>query len=184
MLLHEFAHVDANHRRRIVEQESGERLRQLGLANARRAEEQERTERPVGVLQSGTRSTHRSRNSGDGGVLTDNRFSEDRLHLEELFALALEHLVDGNAGPAADDAGDVVRGHLFAQHGACRGTLCFDKLPFERGNRAILELTCPAQVTRALCLIKRNACRFELFLQLGLGLNLFLLALPAGGQRG
>ena len=37
--------------RRIVEQEFGERLGQLGLADAGGAEEQEGAERPVGVLQ-------------------------------------------------------------------------------------------------------------------------------------
>ena len=41
MLLHELRHVDADHGVRIVEQEFGERLGQLGLADAGRAEEQE-----------------------------------------------------------------------------------------------------------------------------------------------
>ena len=41
VLLHELGHVDADHRVRIVEQEFGERLGELGLADAGRAEEQE-----------------------------------------------------------------------------------------------------------------------------------------------
>jgi len=36
MLLHELAHVDADHRAGVIEQEFGKRLRQLGLADARR----------------------------------------------------------------------------------------------------------------------------------------------------
>ena len=41
MLLHEFGHVDADHRVGVVEQEFGEGLGQLGLADAGRAEEEE-----------------------------------------------------------------------------------------------------------------------------------------------
>ena len=47
VLLHVLAHVDANQRALVVEQERGQRLRQLGLADARRAEEHERADRPV-----------------------------------------------------------------------------------------------------------------------------------------
>ena len=42
VLLHELGHVDADHGVGVVEQEIGERLGQLGLADAGRAEEQER----------------------------------------------------------------------------------------------------------------------------------------------
>ena len=41
MLFHIFGHVDADHRGGIVEQEFGQRLGQLGLADPGRAEEQE-----------------------------------------------------------------------------------------------------------------------------------------------
>ena len=53
MLLHVLAHVDADHRPLVVEQELGERPGQLGLADAGRAEEQERADRPVRVGQAG-----------------------------------------------------------------------------------------------------------------------------------
>ena len=46
-------HVDADHRPLVVEQEVGERARELGLADARRPEEEERADRPVGVGQPG-----------------------------------------------------------------------------------------------------------------------------------
>ena len=51
MLLHELRHVDADHRVRVIEQEFGERLGQLRLADAGRAEEQEGAERAVRILQ-------------------------------------------------------------------------------------------------------------------------------------
>ena len=51
MLLHALGHVDAHHRLAIVEQELGERLGELGLADADRAQEHERADRPVRVLK-------------------------------------------------------------------------------------------------------------------------------------
>ena len=55
VLLHVLRHVDADHRPLVVEQEVGERARQLGLADAGGAEEQERADRPVGVGEPGAR---------------------------------------------------------------------------------------------------------------------------------
>ena len=51
VLLHVLAHVDADHRPLVVEQEVRERPRELGLADAGRAEEQERADRLVRVGQ-------------------------------------------------------------------------------------------------------------------------------------
>src|SRR5437588_7528354 len=51
MLLHILRHVEANHRALVVEQKFGERARRLGLADARRAEEDERADGAVRVLE-------------------------------------------------------------------------------------------------------------------------------------
>ena len=53
MLLHEFRHVDADHRVRVIEQEFSERLGQLRLTDAGRPKKQEGTEWAVRVLQAG-----------------------------------------------------------------------------------------------------------------------------------
>lgn len=50
VLFHELAHVNAQQGFVIVKQEAGERFGQLRFANTRRAEEQERPDRAVGVL--------------------------------------------------------------------------------------------------------------------------------------
>ena len=47
----------------VVEQELGERAAELGLADAGRAEEDERADRPVRVLEAGAGADHRV---GDG----------------------------------------------------------------------------------------------------------------------
>jgi hypothetical protein len=72
VLLHEFAHVDAHHRAVVVEQEAGERLGQLGLADAGGAEEQEAAERTVRVLQAGARAAHGLRHGLDRILLPDD----------------------------------------------------------------------------------------------------------------
>ena len=56
MPLLELAHVEADHRVLVAEQRLGQRPRQLGLADAGRAEEQERPDRPVRVGQARARA--------------------------------------------------------------------------------------------------------------------------------
>jgi hypothetical protein len=57
----------------VVEQELGQRLGQLGLADAGGAEEQERADRPVRVLQPGARAAHGLGDRLHRLVLTDTR---------------------------------------------------------------------------------------------------------------
>ena len=102
VLLHELAHVDAHHRGGIVEQELGERLGQLGLADAGRPEEQERAERPVrDPATRRARGGRRWTTARDRIGLADHALADRLLHLEQLLALALQHPVDRDAGPAA-----------------------------------------------------------------------------------
>src|SRR3546814_6960834 len=59
------------------------------------------------------------RSHGLHGIgLADHALADFLLHLEQLLALALQHLVDWNAGPARDDRGDVLGRHFLAQHRA------------------------------------------------------------------
>ena len=91
--------------RLVVEQERGERLGELGLADAGGAQEDERADRPVRVLQAGARAPHRRGDGLDGLALADHALGQRLLHAQQLVALALQHAVDRNAGPARDDAG-------------------------------------------------------------------------------
>ena len=100
VLLHVFRHVDADHRGLVVEEEVGERLGQLRLADAGRAQEHERADRAVRVLQAGAGAAHRGRDRVHGLALADDALAELVLHAQKFFALAFEHLVDGDAGPA------------------------------------------------------------------------------------
>ena len=78
VLLHELAHVDAHPRVGRVEQELGQRLAQLGLADAGRAQEQERADRAVRVRQAGARTPHRIGDHADRLLLADHALAHPR----------------------------------------------------------------------------------------------------------
>ena len=117
-LLHVLAHVDADHRVLVVEQELGERPGELGLADAGRAEEQERADRAARVLEPGPRAADGVGHGLDGLVLADDALVQALLHLDELGGLALEQAADRDAGPGPDDLGDVVGADLLLEQRA------------------------------------------------------------------
>ena len=82
VLLLVLGHVDADHRLLVVEQELGERARQLGLADAGRPEEDEAAERPVRILQPGAGAADRVGHRVDRLVLADDALVQPLLHLE------------------------------------------------------------------------------------------------------
>ena len=87
-------------------------------------------------------------------------------HGEQFFAFAFQHLVNGNAGPARDDLGDVGGGDRFFHQ--VTGVLGFGKaeLLFEFGNLAVGEFACFCEVAFALGDFEIASCGFELFLEL------------------
>ena len=72
VLLGVLAHVDADHRALVVEQEVRQRLGQLGLADTGRAEEQERAGRPVRVGDAGPGPAHGVGHRLHGRLLPDD----------------------------------------------------------------------------------------------------------------
>ena len=108
VLLTIFGHIDAHQRILIVEHEPGERLGQLGLADAGRSNKDERSDRPAGILEARARPADGIRDGVDGLLLADNALVQTGFHLQELLGLGLHHLADRNAGPLMDYRGDVV----------------------------------------------------------------------------
>ena len=107
-------HVDTCHHLLVVEQVFCQRLRQLGLADTRGAEEDERGYRALRVLQSGTRAAYGIRDGCDGFVLSDDALVQFLFQVEQLLALALQHAGDGNARPAAHHLGNIVGGDCYS----------------------------------------------------------------------
>ena len=113
--LAELAHVEPDDGGLAVEEELGEGLGQLGLADAGRAEEEERADRPVRVLQPGPAPSDGVGHGLDGLVLADHPEVDLVLQLDELVALGREHLRHRDAGPLADDLGDLLGVDLFLE---------------------------------------------------------------------
>jgi hypothetical protein len=81
VLLHELAHVDADQVILGVEQEFGQRLAQLGLADAGGAEEEEGAVGPVLVRQAGARAADGVGHQAHGLVLADHALVQLVFHL-------------------------------------------------------------------------------------------------------
>ena len=101
----------------VAEQELGERPRELGLADARGAEEDERAGGRLGSLMPARARRIALRDGLDRRVLADDALVQLVLHAQELLGLGLGELEDRDAGPHRDDVGDL----LLADRGALAG---------------------------------------------------------------
>ena len=115
MLLHVLRHVEADERVVVAEEELGERLGQLGLADSRRSEEDERTGRPLRILQPGAGAADGLADRPDGVVLADDPLVQFVLHAQQLRGFRLGELVDGNARPHRQHLGDALLVHLVEE---------------------------------------------------------------------
>ena len=103
------AHVDADQRLFVVEQELGQRFRQLGLAHAAGAQEDEAADGPLRVLQPAASAAQRVGDRLDRLVLADDAPVQLLLHAQQLGRLPLQHGVHRDAGPARHHACDIGR---------------------------------------------------------------------------
>ena len=115
--LHVLGHVDAHHAALIVKQALGQRLGQFRLADARRAEEQERADRAVRVADAGTRALDGLADLLHGLVLADQAAVQHFVEVQQLLALTLHELCHRDAGPLGNDAGDLLLGHGVVHEG-------------------------------------------------------------------
>ena len=184
VLLHELAHVDAHHRRLVVEQERGQRLGQLRLADAGGAEEHERADRPVRILQAGAGAANGLGHGLHRLALADDAPGDLVFHAKELVALAFQHLVDRNAGPARHHLRDILLRHRFGVEAVVLLFLDSLELALQARNDSIGEFTSAGEVALALGHFHVAAGLVQLFLQrLDIG-DLLLFLLPSGGQGG
>jgi hypothetical protein len=189
MLLHELAHVDADQMVLAVEHELGQRLAQLGLADARRAQEQEGAVRPVRIGQPGTRAADGIADQAHSLVLPDHPLVQLVFHLEQLFALALHHLADRNAGGTADHFGNFLGTHLRTQQPvlfllAITRLFSSLELGFKLRQLAVLQLRHLAQFAFALQTIDVGFQMIDFFLDLGRTQYSRFLGLPDFFQVG
>ena len=90
VFLHVFAHVDAHHVLLAVEERFGQRAGQLGFADAGRAEENERADGALRVLEAGAGADDGVGHGLHGFVLADDALVQNLVEPQELFLLAFE----------------------------------------------------------------------------------------------
>src|SRR3954462_14788129 len=108
VLLHVLGHVDLDHRVLVAEQELGQRAGELRLADAGGAQEDERSGRPLGILDPGASAADGLRHRLDGDVLADDALVQLLLHADQPLRLGLGQLEDRDARPHRDDVGDLL----------------------------------------------------------------------------
>ena len=178
MLLHELAHVDAHHRRIVVEQIFGDGLGQLGLAHTGRPQKQEAAQGAVLVVQPRPRPPHRIGDSRQRLALADDPLAQFLFHAQQLFALALQHAAGGNAGPAFHNLGDLFGPDGFGHQKIALFRLGLGQPLFKAGDDAIGQLSRPPEVALALGLVKLCPCAVKLFLDVAGRFQLVALILP------
>ena len=110
------------------------------------------------------------------------RLASALLHVQQLVALALEHPLDRNAGPARDDCGDLVGVDLLLHHRRpwpLRRLSSAFELLLQRRDLAVRELAGAREIAAALRLLQLGALLVELLLELLGRAELALLAFPA-----
>ena len=182
-LLHVLAHVDAHEGLLVVEEALSERLRELGLAHAGGAEEEEASERAVGVGEAGTAATHGGRHGGHRLILAYDALVQLVLEMLELLDLALHHLRDGHARPAGDDLGDLLGGDLLLEDAARlllrreRFLSCGEVL-LEVRNDGVAQLGGAGEVAVARCALELALRILDLGLEVLDAVDRALLVLP------
>ena len=196
VLLHELRHVDADHGVLGVEEELGERLAQLRLADARRPEEQERAVRAARVGEPGARAPDGVRHDMQRLVLADDALGQRFLHAQQLLLLPFQHLRHRDAGPLGDHFGDLLLGHLVAYQGRrlVLGGAGGAQALLELGDLAVLQLRHAPEIAGAARGLELEARPIELLADLRRALQRRLLGLPhllevgvlllQGGERG
>ena len=162
VLLHVLAHIDADHAPLIVKERLRKGLGKLCLADTCRAKEDKRADRTVRILDAGTCAQNRLADSSHRLILSDDALMKHILQTEQLLALACHHLRDGDARPAADDAGyillaDLLLEHLFTVRLCSECCFLVGELLLKLRHLAVFQLRCTGEVLGALSCLHLTA---------------------------
>src|SRR5690606_3381897 len=163
------AHIDAHHRRFVVEEEFGQGLREFGLSDARRSDEDEAADRARFFLESGASTANGVRHRAQGFGLADHALLQHFLQLQQLLPLAFQHASHGDAGPARHDLRDILLVDLLLQQRALLldGSECGLRLLnhlFKSRNATISNFRDASVFAASLEVVGLYAQRFDLLL--------------------
>src|SRR4029077_8321592 len=150
------------------------------------SEEQEAAEWAIRILQAGARAANRVRHGDDRFVLADDALMQPLLHPNQLLDFAFHQPAHGDAGPLADDRGDVLLVDLLLQHAMAflqlgQPRLSLFDLLLELRHAAVLQLRRFLIIARALRALDFGPQRLQFFFLLARALDRVLLLLPVRG---
>ena len=181
MLLHELGHVDADQRLFGVEHELGQRLAQLGLADAGRAQEHER----AAGAGCGSDSPARERRIASATALTASSWPTTRLpstsSMRSSFSRSPSSMRETGM-PVHFETISAISTSVTELRSSWFGLL-FDlerlgEPLLEIGDPAVLQLRHAREILRAPRRVEVRACALELFLDVRRALHRGLLGLP------
>src|SRR3984957_11707889 len=108
VLLHEFGHIEADQSFLGAEHELRQGAGDFGFAHARGTKEQERSDRPVRVLQAGAAAADGAGQSAYGFVLRDDSLVQLFFNPQQLLSFFFLDRSDGHAGPTRDHVLDIL----------------------------------------------------------------------------
>src|SRR6185503_14159859 len=178
-----FAQVDPDHVLFGVEKRLGQRPSQLGFPDTGRPQEDERPDRSARILDPRTSAYHRVGHQVYGLVLSHDTLVKNIIQVKQLFALAFNQARYRDAGPLADDLGDLLFRDLFTKQAAA--ALVLDELllflfqaALQIGHLAMAKLCRLVQIIISLGLLDVTPEGFELFTQSLYLLDRLLFTLP------
>ena len=139
---------------------------------------------PIGIFQPGAGADHRLRNRRHGFVLADHALVQFFFEMQQLLHFAFEQARHRNAGPAADDRGDILFADFFLQKFRRARGDGFGGRQFggKLAEFTVLQLGGAVQIVCALRLIDLRFHLIDLLAQSAQGLHGFFFELPAGLQ--
>ena len=157
VFLHVFRHIYTNHIVFVVEQTLRKGFCKLGFAHAGGPQEQEAADRSVRVGNAGSGAQNSLRYLFNRFVLSYNSLVNYLRKVEQLFALALHELGNGNTRPFCHNGGDFLLGHGVVNKGVLPALLAllfsFGKAFFKGGQVGIFELCSLFVLIMQLCLL-------------------------------
>ena len=145
MLFHELRHIEPDHCPLAFKEKVSERPGKFRLSNPGRTKENERTERPVRVLQSGPRPPYRVCNRFNGILLAHHPFCQFLMCMDQFFFFTGEQPVNRNPGPLGHNAGNSFFRDFFGKHlpvllDLCEPFILLNKGAFKINNLTVADL--------------------------------------------
>ena len=146
ILLHIFAHINADHVVFVIEQGLCQGFCQLGFTHTGRTQEEEGTDWTVRVGDACPRAQNRFTDQAHRFVLSHYVLVQDVFHVQQFFPFALHDFGNRDAGPFADHLGDFLLGDLVPQQAGLLGFLCqlffLFQLRFQLRQFAVFQFGC------------------------------------------